>query len=265
MVRYVEFPTIIEVLGFKVSMQWTLVYIGVAVAFFEIMSRAHVLKVPKRYVFEILIFSVIPGIYGGKVLGVIWYFPSEVATEAGLYETLTGSYHPVSSTAGFFSALVCLSLYLLIRKIEVSKLLLLDFLCVGGMIGQTIGRISCALDHDHLSEITTFFMAIEYPSGPRHNLGLYEFLFLLFIMLPTLFVVRRKAPPPGAEAATCFILYGSIRFLLEFMRADDTRYFSLTPAQYFSLACIAIGVGLVIYLYHQTKTRNQSCLKVPTK
>jgi phosphatidylglycerol:prolipoprotein diacylglycerol transferase len=72
-------------------------------------------------------------------------------------------------------------------------------------------------------------------------------LFLLFLLL-----ARRKAKT-GTYIVVFLIWYGTVRFLLDFLRATngpivDTRYFSLTPAQY--AAVVMIGVGVWIWKKH---------------
>jgi len=60
------------------------------------------------------------------------------------------------------------------------------------------------------------------------------------------------------------IWYGVVRFLMDFLRATngdivDTRYLSLTPAQYAAIVMVAGGVWL-----YQKRTRSRRRMRLPT-
>ena len=89
---------------------------------------------------------------------------------------------------------------------------------------------------------------MNYPDGPRHDLGLYELLFTI-VMTAILFRYNRKPRPPGRIIALAALMYAPARFVLDFLRATDVarpdeRYVGLTPAQWACLATAALGVYL---------------------
>src|SRR5690606_1339059 len=97
-----------------------------------------------------------------------------------------------------------------------------------------------------------FVLAINFPQlGVRHDLGLYEAIFTLFICI--LFVgLRHKKYPAGTYLMIFCLLYAPVRFFLDSLRAtdlaaSDARFLSLTPAQYSSIATLIAG----IYLYRR--------------
>jgi phosphatidylglycerol:prolipoprotein diacylglycerol transferase len=86
-------------------------------------------------------------------------------------------------------------------------------------------------------------LAVNFPDGPRHDLGLYESLFSLLIFLFFAFLFKKLGKIRyGLVAAVSFAAYSFGRFFLDFLRAQDMpfadeRYFYLTPAQW--------GMGLI--------------------
>lgn len=78
-----------------------------------------------------------------------------------------------------------------------------------------------------------------------HDLGLYEALWALAMFL-IFMALDRKKRFPGFFTAVLFISYGLARFPLDMLRhvSTDTRYLGLTPAQYFSVATVALGVWM---------------------
>jgi phosphatidylglycerol:prolipoprotein diacylglycerol transferase len=137
----------------------------------------------------------------------------------------------------------------------------LDGAVLGLAIGQAIGRIGCYAVGEHLGGETDFFLGVTYRGGTTiegplevgvtyHNTALYEFLWLIPIVV-VLVVLDRRGSRPGIMTATFAVLYGTARFLTDFLREFDTTLAGLTGAQYGSLALIAVG----IYLFATTSRR----------
>jgi phosphatidylglycerol:prolipoprotein diacylglycerol transferase len=123
-------------------------------------------------------------------------------------------------------------------------------------------RLGCTLAHDHLGTLTSFFLAFNYPAGARHNLGFYEFILVILVLFPVTMLLRRNQSQPRDYVGTIFLIYGSVRFVLDFLRAmdlpgSDLRYLGLTAAQY---GCLMLaGAGLYMLLFRSsvtTRTRN---------
>lgn len=151
----------------------------------------------------------------------------------------------MSIMGGFFGAFVAGLLYLYFKKIPLFSYA--DTVIFGLPLGLFIGRLGCFLIHDHPGKETEFFLGVLYPDGVvRHDHGLYLSLNGLFLFLVFLWM-RRKKRPVGSYLSVFFIWYGIVRFILDFYRATDgvivdSRYFGMTPAQYFSLLMVAAGV-----------------------
>ena len=191
--------------------------------------------------------SLIPGFIGAFFLEVLLYEPGKIL-EQGL-----GAFSQpnLSSYGGLFSSMLG---YLWFQKKYKPKNipLLTDVYLEGAVIGFTLGRLGCAVVHDHPGIAAgNFFLAVQYPDMPRHDLGLYEFLFFAIVLLPISQWITRQYKsrrlPDGAQTAMLLLLYPPVRFCLEFLRADasiagDTRYLGLTPAQYFSIFFFGLGV-----------------------
>ena len=86
--------------------------------------------------------------------------------------------------------------------------------------------------------------------GARHNLGFYELLLTLFVLLPAVYVLSRRPRPPGTSVAVLAALYAPARFGLDFLRAvdlasADKRYAGLTPAQWACLVVTVVAIGML--------------------
>jgi phosphatidylglycerol:prolipoprotein diacylglycerol transferase len=116
-------------------------------------------------------------------------------------------------------------------------------------VGWIFGRTGCFTAHDHPGQHTSFFLAVNYPGGPRHDLGFDELLFTI-VMTIVLFRYARKPRPPGHIIGLAALMYAPVRFGLDFLRATDVampdqRYAGLTPAQWACLATMVLGLRLM--------------------
>ena len=86
------------------------------------------------------------------------------------------------------------------------------------------GRLGCALAHDHRGVATASWIAVRFPEGPRYDLGLIEFLFL--IALAALFYqLGRKPRLPGFFFGMLGVVYGLFRVWLDTLHIQPLRFF----------------------------------------
>jgi phosphatidylglycerol:prolipoprotein diacylglycerol transferase len=111
-------------------------------------------------------------------------------------------------------------------------------------LAMAVGRIACFLSNDHLGALTNLPWGIRWPSGSlRHPVALYLILFNL-ALAGFLFWYRRKTKLPGQVFFAFLILYGVVRFLLDFTRdfSADPHYWGLAVSQWISIAVAIIAL-----------------------
>lgn len=131
-------------------------------------------------------------------------------------------------------------------------------------LGYGIGRIGCFLAGDatwgKVSDVP-WAMAfpnavagwadpltgVPYPPGVRvHPTQLYELLQSLFVFT-ILWVLRKRDHPRGTIFHLYLILTGSMRFVVEFWRANPIVTLGMTEYQWISLALAVLGMGMFWY------------------
>jgi len=187
---------------------------------------------------------VIGGFIMAHLVSVIFYFPERIKENPLV---LLNFWAGLSSFGGFVGAAITY-LYLT-RKEEIPRLPYADVVALGLSVGWIFGRLGCTTAHDHPGRHTDFFLAVKYPDGPRHDLGLYELLFTI-VLTVILFRFARKPRPAGHIIGLAAALYAPVRFGLDFVRATDVsrpdaRYAGLTPAQWACLGLLALGISLL--------------------
>ena len=112
-----------------------------------------------------------------------------------------------------------------------------------------LGRAGCALAHDHPGILTDGWWAVQYPDGPRFDLGLLEFFYALF--LAGLFQwLDRRPRRDGFYLGLFLVLYGPVRFFLDELRVGDAQYLGFTPAQYGCVVAVFLGGAVLARISH---------------
>jgi phosphatidylglycerol:prolipoprotein diacylglycerol transferase len=227
--------------GRSVAAFGVLVAIGVACGILFAQRRARALGIAEGEINVAMAWALVSG-FAGSHLVVLATEPDAFAHGAwSLVEFWSG----MSSFGGFFGALAGLAIYFRRRR---DWLVEADILVQALVVGWIFGRFGCALVHDHVGSLSTFPLAVRFADGPRHDLGLYEFLWTLLVLVPAVIVLNQRPHQPGTTIWVIALLYAPARFLADFLRhtdlpAPDARYGGLTPAQY---ACLALaGIGII--------------------
>jgi phosphatidylglycerol:prolipoprotein diacylglycerol transferase len=165
----------------------------------------------------------------------------------------------ISSFGGFAGALGGLFGWCHYHKEKVMKYA--DSLGYGLAAGWAFGRAGCFTAHDHPGRLTEFFLAVKYPGGARHDLGLYEFIWAFCVASLFAVMKRRGNQPLGIYVAILTTAYAPVRFGLDFLRATDVhgadpRYFGLTPGHYSSIAVMVAGLFLCRWVAKHGREQN---------
>jgi phosphatidylglycerol:prolipoprotein diacylglycerol transferase len=238
-------PPSLELFGFRVGIFGVLVVSGVVAAFLRasVLARREGLSRPE--LLQTVGWAVIGGFVAGRVGQVVLLDPALFAERGAraFFDPRAG----LSSYFGFLGGALAALAYLRARGLAVRRYTDVVVECL--IVGWAFGRLGCALVHDHPGTRTDLPFAVQFPDGPRHDLGLYEWVFTLAVLLPLVRRVGRRASWPGARLAAACAAYGAVRFLLDFLRARDlpdadARFAGLTFAQWGSLVVLGIAVLL---------------------
>ncbi len=118
-----------------------------------------------------------------------------------------------------------------------------DLIIPPGAFAEAVGRIGCFLTGCCAGIQTILVWGVDFGDGiRRHPTQVYESagIFALFFVLKRM---ERRNPPPGKILFTMFVWYGTLRFLLEFIRRDARPGpLGFSIAQWISLAMVVWGV-----------------------
>lgn len=151
---------------------------------------------------------------------------------------------------GFFSSILVLMIYL--RKNKINFWVAADLVSPYMALAQALGRIGCFLNGCcyGMEAPSGFFWAVTFPgeSMMRHPVQIYSSLVLLAIFV----ILRVEQNMPRRFFGEIFLsycfLYSSQRFIMEFLRGDNPKFFlGLTLSQIIGIAVIPASLALFIY------------------
>ncbi|HVO41174.1 MAG TPA: prolipoprotein diacylglyceryl transferase [Aggregatilineales bacterium] len=225
-----------------------------------------------QYVWDGLIYVIIPAVVGARLYHILTPSPSAVALD-GVTPLTTAYYlaHPLEMLAiwngglGIYGAVVggVFGAVYYARRQHLNLLRWLDFVAPAVLVGQAIGRWGNFVNNELYGAPSTLPWAIYIPPERRvpgyqgfstfHPLFLYESIMSL-IACGILLLVERRARNwlrPGDLALIYLILYPIERFLLDFVRLDSNGFGPLTTAQMVSLLT-CLGAALVLAIRHRS-------------
>jgi phosphatidylglycerol:prolipoprotein diacylglycerol transferase len=185
--------------------------------------------------------GVLAGVVGGHLVHLLAYHPEELRQPWRILMLWEG----LSSMGGLLGGVVAAVLWFRWKKIAFGDYA--DAFALGVAPGWGVARVGCFTVHDHPGVLTSFPLAVRFPDGPRHDLGLYEAILLLGLGA-VLWALYRRGLLRDRLLALLAIVYGLGRFLLDFLRARpgdvpyaDARHLGLTFAQYTAVALVVWG------------------------
>lgn len=149
----------------------------------------------------------------------------------------------MSSVGGIFGGLLVILWYKKKFKNELPGVL--DYFAVAAPWGWAVGRLGCFVIHDHIGYVCPLCPIKQTLKNGQlgTDLGLYESIIWFIIGILVLLSIRfnffeRK----GEKFVFVIVLFSVGRFILDFLRIGDPRYFGLTLAQFTCLIVLIISL-----------------------
>jgi len=252
----------------------TIVALAIIAGWRMVVARARAKSLDPELVQDLLSYVVLSGFVVAHLYSVLAYFPRKAMQDPLL---LLKFWEDISSFGGFAGGLLGLWLFFRFKARDVdatTRLRYVDVIAYVFPFAWAIGRVACTVAHDHPGTVTSFplgislkspeaqaFITFFYREAGRlaelpppailakmafHDLGWYEFLYMSCLMVPAFLALGRKSRPPGFFPAAFLLLYVPARFLLDFLRIGDARYFGLTPGQYAGIAVFLASIFFMV-------------------
>ncbi|GAA5315861.1 MAG: prolipoprotein diacylglyceryl transferase [Candidatus Pelagadaptatus aseana] len=264
MLNYPEIDPVAFSLGsLKVHWYGIMYLLGFAAAWQLAMVRARKGVGPCRpeQVEDLIVYGAMGVILGGRFGYVLFYhFDRFLEDPVWLLRVWEGG---MSFHGGMLGVIV--ALYVYARKINAPFFAVTDFVAPLVPIGLGFGRLGNFIGQELWGRATDVPWAMVFPNDPlalaRHPSQLYQALLEGLVLFAILFWFSAKPRPRMATSGLFLLLYGSFRFLVEFVREPDSHIgFDvmgwMTRGQLLSLPMIIGGLALLVWAYKKSNNRS---------
>ncbi len=241
----------VSLFGFDIY--WYGIFLGLAILFGTLVADYYYRNFFSGQEDKDLIFDVIPSLLLVGVLGARIYY---CCLNGGYYfehpiEILNIRQGGLSIHGMFISCAIFLLLFVRIKKIKFFNLT--APLLLGVAIGQAIGRWGNFFNSEAFGKpydgfiklyIAPQFRPEEYLLNDYfHPTFLYESILCIFVFCVLFIVVMQKRYSPLFVTSLYFLLYGLVRFCVEFVRIDSLVFvFGIPIAAFVSILIIVLGI-----------------------
>lgn len=240
----------VEILGFGVHWYGLLYLTAFLIAWFLLprLQRYRDLHLTKEDWADVLSWGVVGVIVGGRLGFVLFYEPEYFLSDPlRIFAVWEGG---MASHGGFLG--VTLALLHVTRRKHIPRWLLADILVVPVAIGLACGRLGNFINQELYGSVTTLPWGISIPGvdGLRHPTQIYAVLKDLFIALVCFLHLRRPTYVAGRTLGLFLMLYGILRFIVEYYRIQEYGLlplpFYLSMGQLLTVPVFAIGAFIWI-------------------
>jgi phosphatidylglycerol:prolipoprotein diacylglycerol transferase len=195
-----------------------------------------------------MLLVLVAGVIGGGRLGYVLQHPGRLLSDPLFFFRIW------ESGMAFFGGLVgvVLALAWTARRFGLSFWTLADVAAFPAAFGLGVGRIANFVNGELVGRPTGGDWGVIFPrvdALPRHPSQLYEAASHFLLLGVLLWLLRRRPQMarerPGVFAALFLALYGALRFLTDFYRADDTYFGPFSSGQWASLIVAVFGLCLL--------------------
>ena len=237
---------------FQIHAFGVLAAVAVVVGGRAILVRAHRQGIPVEQMFRFCFWVYICAMAGAFLSkGVLEDFSGFLADPSRVFKASLGVRSVGGISCGFLAGVVWCRFH---RLSLLESMRRLDIIAYAMPIGWMIGRLGCTLAHDHRGLASTSWIAVAFPEGPRYDLGLIEFLFLI-VMVISFRLLDRKPHPVGFFFGLYGVVYGGFRIWLDTLHVQPARFYG---------GMAGVLVGLLGWAAMLALQRSRSAEAVPS-
>lgn len=245
-----------------ISIHWYSILLFIAI----LIGSNLAIKEAKKHGFEedfmvnLLFLTVIIGIVGARIYYVIFNFDYYQNNLLEIFKVWNGG---LAIHGGIIAGLITIAIICYKKKVNLLKIL--DYLVVGLIIAQAIGRwgnffngeahgVITSLNYLESLHLPKFIIEGMYINGNYYiPTFLYESVWCFIGFIIMLILRRKKFMNIGYLTSFYLVWYGVERFFVEGLRTDSLMFLSLRVAQLVSLIMIIIGIVIFIYSLKKSK------------
>ncbi len=244
-------PVLLKI-GFVEIRYYSLAYIfGIILSYIilkKFVKEERITNLNQKGLDDLMFFIVLGLILGARLFYFLFYDLSLlIANPLELFMLWHGG---MSFHGGFVGVIA--AIYIFSRKNKVNFYEMVDLLVIPGALALFIGRIMNFVNGELIGTKSNLPFCIKYNGveGCRHPSQIYESLKNLFIFFVLYYLYVKKKLKNGLIFWYFVFLYGTLRFLTNFLR-DDPKFLGISMGQYLSLVMVVISIYFIFKIKKQ--------------
>jgi phosphatidylglycerol---prolipoprotein diacylglyceryl transferase len=200
---------------------------------------------PKGFGSDLAMWIIAGGVIGARVAYVLAHWEIYRADPVSVFALREGG---LVFYGGALGGVLAVALFARRRNLPLGRLG--DYAVSGLPLGHAIGRLGCfTRGCCYGAPCPECDWSVVVEGVARHPVQLYEAAANGLVYAALVAIVLRAGPRrPGLTVAAYGVLYGGVRFFMEFLRGDERLVWAgLNLAQWTSLAFIAAGAGWMVF------------------
>jgi phosphatidylglycerol:prolipoprotein diacylglycerol transferase len=251
-------PEIVHIGPLSIRWYGVMYLIGFAASYFLVKGQIKKRRLPLSSDFlESLYSYIILGLVIGARLGYVLFYDLSTYLNHPL-EIFAVWHGGMSFHGGLIGSVVCGVWYCKQSRADVWQVA--DLVSATAPIGLGMGRLGNFINGELYGRVTDMPWGMIFPNGgllPRHPSQLYEFFLEGAVLFAVLWIMKDRVRRSGVLLSLFIMLYGVIRFLVEFFREPDSQLgFVLghfTMGQVLS-TCMVLGGAVLFFARQRERT-----------
>ena len=236
-------PVILSVFGLEIRYYGLVYVLGFLLALFILMKQREKLKLTKDEIYDYVFYLIIFTVIGARLFEIIFYEPlfyfSNPLEMLMIWE----------GGLSFHGALlgVIIWTYIFTKKKKLHFYDISDILVIPAAFMLFLGRIANFINGELVGKITNLPWGVKFQDyeGFRHPTQIYESLKNLFIFFVLIFL-KNKNLKKGTLTWLFVLMYGILRFFIEFLKEQSSFIFGIPVTQVLSILMIIIALYFLL-------------------
>ena len=209
--------------------------------FLKLEEKKKIKNLTKEKASDLILYMMLFGVIGARLFHILLFLEYYLTNPLDIFKFWQGG---MAFIGGFLASTAFIIYYC--RKNKISFLEVADIIVIPFALFLGLGRIANFINSEFVGKITDVKWCVKFPNDEwcRHPSQIYESLKNFFIF-GILFFLNKKKHKPGFIFWLFITLYGLLRFITNFWRAD-TLYFGLSLGQYLGLGMFILGCIVLI-------------------
>src|SRR3989344_2745827 len=232
-------PVLVSIFSLEIRYYGLIYVLGFLLTLFILMKSRNKLKLTKDDIYDYLFYLIIFTVIGARIFEILFYEPLFYFNNP--LEMLMIWHGGLSFHGGLFGVIILT--YIFAKKKKLHFYDISDILAVPAAFMLFLGRIANFINGELVGKITKLPWGVKFPGyeGFRHPTQIYESLKNLLIFFVLIFL-RNKNLKKGTLTWLFVLFYGTLRFLIEFIKEQTSFIFGLPVTQILSSLMIIISL-----------------------